>query len=60
MNNNFELLKRTYPISQFERICDGYSYIIKNTTPEEQKSFGKIQKTIKKGVKTPFFIVFYI
>lgn len=49
--NNFELLKKTYPISQFERLCDGYQYIIKNTTPEEQMSFGKLQKTIKKGEK---------
>lgn len=49
--NNFELLKRTYPISQFERFCDGYFYIKKNTTPEELKSFGKLQKTIKEGEK---------
>lgn len=49
--NNFELLKRTYPVSQYERNCDGYDYIIKNTTPEQRKSFGDLQRTIKEGEK---------
>ena len=35
--NNFELLKRTYPV--------------KNTTPEERETFGKLQRTIKEGEK---------
>lgn len=47
----FELLKRTYPVSQFERLCDGYDYIIKNTTPEEREEIGDIQRTIKEGEK---------
>jgi hypothetical protein len=49
--DNFELLKRTYPVSEFERLCDGYNYIKKHTTQEERKSFGKLQKIIKIGEK---------
>lgn len=52
---DFELLKRTYPISQHERFCDGYDYIIKNSTPEERQEWGidenELQKTIKSGEK---------
>lgn len=33
----FELLKRTYPVSECKRICDGWLYIADNTTPEERK-----------------------
>ena len=55
MYNDFTLLKRTYPISQYDRYCDGYDYIIKNTTPEERKEWGinddDLQKVIKKGEK---------
>lgn len=49
--NNFELLKRTYPVSQYERLCDGYTFILKNTTPEQRQSFGKLQRIIKKDEK---------
>ena len=49
--NNFELLKRTYPISQYERLCDGYEYILKYTTQKERKAFGELQRTIKEGEK---------
>ena len=34
---DFELLKRTYPVSRYDRLCDGYDYIIKNSTEEERK-----------------------
>jgi len=51
----FQLLKRTYPISEFERPCDGYLYIIKNTSAEERKSLeineNDLQQTIKEGEK---------
>jgi hypothetical protein len=33
---DFELLKRTYPISELNRVCDGYAFILDNTTPEER------------------------
>jgi len=36
---DFELLKRTYPISEFNRVCDGYVFILYNTTPEERKKW---------------------
>jgi hypothetical protein len=52
---DFELLKRTYPISQFNRYCDGYNYILKNSTSEERKEWGvkkkDLQRVIKKGEK---------
>jgi len=52
---DFELLKRTYPVSQFDRICDGYVYICDNTSVEERKEWRinlkDLQKTIKKGEK---------
>jgi len=51
----FELLKRTYPISEFDRLCDGYDFIIKNSTPEERLEWGininELQKVIKEGEK---------
>ncbi len=34
--HKFELLKRTYPISQYDRYCDGYFFILNNTTEEER------------------------
>jgi len=51
----FELLKRTYPVSQCERYCDGYEYIMKNSSPEERKSWrideNGLQRVIKEGEK---------
>lgn len=47
----FELLKRTYPISQFDRICDGYEYILKHSTLEERKEWGVVDKELKKIIK---------
>ena len=55
MSKDFELLKRTYPISQHDRFCDGYDYIMKNSTPEERQEWGidekGLQCTIKQGEK---------
>lgn len=52
---DFELLKRTYPISECERYCDGYDYIIKNTTKEERNEWNidenELQRIIRKGEK---------
>lgn len=36
----FELLKRTYPISKYKRICDGYIFIMNNTTKDDRESWG--------------------
>lgn len=51
----FELLKRTYPISQYDRFCDGYDYIMKNSSPEERKYWrideNGLQRMIKAGEK---------
>jgi len=51
----FELLKRTYPVSQCERYCDGYEYIMKNSSSEERKSWrideNSLQRVIKEGEK---------
>ncbi len=52
---DFELLKRTYPISEFDRFCDGYDYIMKNSTAEERQEWGikecDLQRIIKEGEK---------
>lgn len=52
---DFELLKRTYPVSEFDRLCDGYDYIIKNSTEEERQAWGinvnDLQRQIKIGEK---------
>ena len=53
--NDFELLKRTYPVSEFDRNCDGYLYILDNTTTEERKEWKvnarELQREIKAGEK---------
>lgn len=55
MMKKFELLKQTFPISQFDRECDGYKFIIENTSKTKRITFGieedKLQKIIKKGEK---------
>jgi hypothetical protein len=53
--NDFELLKRTYPISEFDRPCDGYDYIMKNSSEVERLEWGldmkELQRVIKVGEK---------
>jgi hypothetical protein len=55
MSKDFELLKRTYPVSEFDRFCDGYDYILNNSTPEEREEWGikmeELQRVIKEGEK---------
>lgn len=50
---DFELLKRTYPVSRINRICDGYDYILQNSTPEQRLEWGvditKLQREIRAG-----------
>jgi len=52
---DFELLKRTYPVSEFDRPCDGYDYIIKNSSEAERLEWGielnELQRVIKAGEK---------
>lgn len=36
----FQLLKQTFPISQFDRECDGYNYIIETTSKIEREHLG--------------------
>lgn len=52
---DFELLKRTYPVSECDRSCDGYDYIINNSTEEERKEWQinakELQQVIKVGEK---------
>lgn len=52
---DFELLKRTYPVSEYNRNCDGFIYILDNTTPEERKEWRinakELQREIKAGEK---------
>jgi hypothetical protein len=52
---DFELLKRTYPVSEFDRFCDGYDFIMQNSTPEERKEWcvnlTELQRVINEGEK---------
>jgi hypothetical protein len=51
MGTNFELLKRTYPVSEFDRICDGYQYILDNTTPRQRRKWGIVKKRLRLTIK---------
>ena len=52
---DFELLKRTYPVAEFEHPCDGYDYILKHSTVDERLEWGieldELQRTITTGEK---------
>lgn len=52
---DFELLKRTYPVSEIDRVCDGYFYILNNSTTEERLEWGininELQRIIVAGEK---------
>lgn len=52
---DFELLKRTYPVSECDRPCDGFFFILDNTTTEERREWRinakELQKVIKEGEK---------
>jgi len=52
---DFELLKRTYPVSKFDRFCDGYDYILNNSTEEERIEWNidtnELQRIIRSGEK---------
>ncbi len=47
---DFIHLKRTYPISQIERNCDAYNYLVENTSEEQRLgwgiSIGNLKRTI--------------
>lgn len=53
MNNNFVLLKQSFPVSDIERECDGYNYLMKNTTLEERLKLNindiELQEFISEG-----------
>ena len=53
--SKFQLLKQTFPISQIERICDGYVFIKEISTKNERNLLGivdnELQKTIMIGEK---------
>lgn len=51
MPRDFELLKRTYPISKFDRHCDGYDYILKYTTRRERREWGIKKKNLQQIIK---------
>lgn len=52
---DFELLKRTYPVSEIDRYCDGYIYLLDNTTVEQRMEWKinlrELQREIKVGEK---------
>jgi len=57
---NFELLKRTYPVSKFDRNCDGYKYILDNTSWLERRRWGikknDLQRIIKEDEKYIYLV----
>lgn len=48
---DFELLKRTYPVSQFRRYCDGYDFIMKNSSPEKRQEWGIVDKELQRVIE---------
>ena len=50
---NFQLLKQTFPVSKYDRECDGYKFIMENLNKEVRETLGieddKLQKIIKEG-----------
>lgn len=51
----FELLKQTFPVSQCDRECDGYKFIMETLPKEVRQKLDidedKLQKIIKEGEK---------
>ena len=48
---DFELLKRTYPVSEFNRNCDGFLYILDNTTTEQRKEWKINARELQREIK---------
>jgi hypothetical protein len=48
MEKEFILLKKTFPISKYDRECNGYKYFIDNTTIEQRKEWGINDESLKK------------
>lgn len=48
---DFILLKRTYPISEVERECDGYKFLLENTTVEQRTEWGIDSNSLKSTIK---------
>ena len=46
----FVHLKRTYPISQEERYCDAYKFLIENSTEEQRREWGIVTNALKKTI----------
>jgi hypothetical protein len=49
--DEFTLLKRTYPISTSDRECDGFKYLMENTSPEQRKEWGIDDSELKSIIK---------
>jgi hypothetical protein len=49
---DFELLKRTYPISEINRRCDGYDYILDNISTLERRELKIDAKELQQVIKT--------
>lgn len=52
---SFLHLKRTYPISEFDRECDAYKFFMEHSTPTQRAEWGiddsKLKTTIKANEK---------
>jgi hypothetical protein len=47
---DFVHLKRTYPISQYERECDAYKFLMENSTEEQRNAWGVSTNKLKKTI----------
>lgn len=44
-------LKRTYPISQIQRDCDAYKFLLENTTEEQRQTWGIVTTNLKSVIQ---------
>lgn len=51
MNNNFVLLKQSYPVSRKDRYCDGYKYIMEYSHANDRKECGIDDNDIPKIIE---------
>lgn len=51
MADNFVLLKQSYPKSKKDRICDGFQYIMENTTAEEREKCNIKEDDLKRNIE---------
>ena len=49
---NFQLLKQTFPVSEFDRECDGYVFIMKRLQKPVREQLGIDDKKLQKIINS--------